>query len=193
MLGFLAVLLGCGGLITAWRLPRGRRRWLAAVLAAAAALLGSRRPGPLSVAADGGWQRPGPAPAQCCSFDATLGFPGEGPASSIILGALNVTHWSCWRKVEAEECARAQLWLLQEHHLTSRHAVKRSRKALARAGWCSVFGLAAPTAKGGTSGGVAVLLRDNFDVLGQLDVHDAERHRAKGVVTRLGGIEAAVW
>ena len=111
----------------------------------------------------------------------------------MVLGSLNVTHWSCWRKVETEEAARAQIWFVQEHHLVSRHAVKRSRKALARAGWCSAFGLAAPTAKGGTSGGAAVLLRDNFDVLSQLDVHDADRHRAKGVVTRLGGIEAAVW
>ena len=78
------------------------------------------------------------------AFNATLGFPGEGPPAGgdgcLHIASLNVTAWSTWEDLAAErEMDQAGVWLLQEHKVHERGRIAGIRKALNRKGIASVF------------------------------------------------------
>ena len=100
-------------------------------------------------------------------FDCTLGFPGEGPSGlpcSINIATLNVTAWSCWHEAREKEEEWAQLWLLQEHKMLKASKRREVAKSLRKTGWSSVFSGALRTDKDGASGGVAIIVRDHWDI-----------------------------
>ncbi len=96
-------------------------------------------------------------------FDATRGFPGEGPARQLaqatrILTA-NVTGLgSLLAGIEAGAYQEVGILLVQEHHQPA-EAIQRVRLRLRALGWQAAVGAALRTSAGGTSGGVAVLWR----------------------------------
>ena len=59
-------------------------------------------------------------------FNASLGFPGEGP-EGLRIATLNVTAWASWKAVAEVEAPAADIWLLQEHKLTSKSELGKAK------------------------------------------------------------------
>ena len=71
-------------------------------------------------------------------FDASLGYPGEGP-EALRIATLNVTAWASWRAVAEVEAPAADIWLLQEHKLTSESEIGRAKGEMSRIGLTAVL------------------------------------------------------
>ena len=132
-------------------------------------------------------------------FDATRGYPGEGPESrtsedpSVVLSTANVTAWSSFINQKEFEKGHA-VWCLQETKLWNRTQVRKARAWAAKKGLAAHFSLAVKTPKGGVSGGTAVvwdMQRVHFGA--SLETGSFPSHRATGVLLKVGGLEVEVW
>ena len=88
-------------------------------------------------------------------FDATCGFPGEGPESRdgrasgpgwrgkeargfLKTGTTNVTSWKSFMEefaLEDSELRKGHVWAVQEHKLADEHACAQAQDDLAQYGW----------------------------------------------------------
>ena len=111
-------------------------------------------------------------------FDATCGFPGEGPLGMedlrsceetkgkkdrkreargfLKLGTTNVTSWKSFMDefaLEDSELRKGHVWAVQEHKLVDEHACAQAQDDLAQYGWKGFFTPAGKGPKGHPSGG----------------------------------------
>ena len=132
-------------------------------------------------------------------FDASLGFPGEGPspgaavAKLLKVATLNVTCWNSWEAAATVEQEQAAIWLLQEHKITCELRIEGIRRFLGKKGFSTVFGPGIVTDKGGSSCGTAILMNHHCDVLERYKAPARLGHRAAGARVRAAGVEFQLW
>ena len=100
----------------------------------------------------------------------------------------NVTAWSSFFSAgllgAGKDCPA--IWAIQEHRLSGKKEVRKARETLERQRYGSSFGMAEVTARGGRSGGTAVL----WDR--EVGSSDGIGRSASGVTKREWGVSVAV-
>ena len=122
-------------------------------------------------------------------FDATCGYPGEGPPDMgehgggegfkgkknrmreargfLKLGTTNVTSWKSFMDdfvLEDSELRKGHVWAVQEHKLADDHACAQAQADLAQFGWKGFFTPAGKGPKGYPSGGVGWIWQEWLSV-----------------------------
>ena len=101
-------------------------------------------------------------------FDSTLGYPGEGHKDNrrkLSIVSANITSWYGGKNaIDRGDFDDTDILCLQEHRISDPHNMEIARKWLKGKGWDSHCSLAIVTAKGGRSGGTAVLWRSHVHV-----------------------------
>ena len=94
------------------------------------------------------------------TFDATLGFPGEGPSPQTIFDCVtaNITSWNSGRKaIDAGELGFFDILAIQEHKLVSNQDTDEADRQVRKKGYISFLANANSTTKGGKSAGVGFI------------------------------------
>ena len=110
-----------------------------------------------------GFDRSACAPSS--QFDATLGFPGEGPnCKPLRIQSANITAWNSWVQAhKSGEFRDCDILLLQEHKLPERD-IRSAQELLKGIGFRPEFGPATTGLGGGNSSGVAIAWRNHLQV-----------------------------
>lgn len=103
------------------------------------------------------------------NFDATLGYPGEGPKAGpptqgqpkykdICIRTSNVTDWSTFKRCfEEDDFGQCDVICLQEHKLWDGQRIEQAKRWASIKGYSASFTKARRTPKGGASSGTAIL------------------------------------
>ena len=97
-------------------------------------------------------------------FDATLGYPGEGPNQPFRIQSANVTAWNSWvQAYRSGEFRDSDIILIQDHKLNDKD-IRGAQELIKGWGFRSEFGPATSGRGGGNSSGVAIAWRTHLQV-----------------------------